>query len=268
MDLLTVVLCLLLANLVLLGRSIDYRAREYFWLAMRLRPLFILAPIIVEVVIGLALVVVLTRIIPLATNAHGRHALAAIVGIAVAVSPDLVANWLEPYLNERLAKQTSGTLKFLMNVVQKNFRNTVHALRREDLLDYRENKDPWCCPGSDIQSRNWRLRILYEENKVTIAASFKKSQFLDRDGYPSAQNFYPLVDYFGRERLRDILVKGAVEPRREGWTGREHRLQSGTAADRVDETDETRGKVRIYDNEDFCAAIDRGEVGPDYGGSE
>jgi hypothetical protein len=263
-DLAALVACLLAVHGLLLFSELHYRHRDYFSLALRRRPVSIFTPIAIESVVGFAAVVWAVR--PKTDSSQAQILGAALTGLLLAGAPEALGRIFEQVLNERIAKASSALLSVVMRLSRQNFRRAVDDLRKEDCIRYRNSEEEWHAPGTDRRARTRRLRMLYELHKIEIASAQRDSGLLYRDRFPQYQNFYVLVDFLGRARLREQLTTGQIDSPREAWDGREERTRrGGSAPDRAGGGGASAGKVRCYDDEELKRRIDSGTLGASYG---
>lgn len=253
MEMFIAMVCgILAAHLVLLSRELNYRAREYFWLALRRHPVHVFLPMLFQIAVAAALA--FSGVVAISHRLVGMAVGVILGGVIVAV-PESVAGLLDRRIDERLVKKVSRALDVFIQTSRKNFREAVHLERKRDCLDYQHREGFWQCAVEPERERRHRLRMLYEKHKVQIAGWHRDSRLLWRDRYPAYQNFYPLVDYFGRQRLRDELCADRFESPREGWGGEE---------DRVGPQAENHPGRRCYDNAELVREIDEGRFDLDY----
>lgn len=244
------------AHLILLATELSYRAREYFWLAIRRHLFRVFLPMGFHLGAGVLITTTVYAVLPGGTLE--RLALGLTLGGLLATLPEAVAAFFDRRLDERLARNISKALVVFIQTSRKNFREAVHSERKRDCLEYQGHEGWWRAAPETERTRRHRLRMLYEKHKRDIAVWNRDSRLLNRDRYPAYQNFYPLVDFFGRKSLRDRLCAEAFESPREGWTGKEERtrLPGGSRDDR--ETNRDDPEQRIYDHEDLKREIDEG----------
>lgn len=255
---------LLLSWCMLLIRETRKRAPEYLWLAFVKKPHHMLPPMVTEWLVASAAVVFLVR--PLDLGATPSFLVCAASGVLAVLAPESVALLLKVVLSEHLAKVVPDALFRAFNLsFVRNFRYAVRTLRKDDCLDYRSGDRFW----KDFKQlgepeRRHRLRIVFEENKIDIANEWKDPRRLRRDvGYGAYQNFYLVLDYLGRRKLRAFLLD-PPEPRREGWSGREDRKVNGSPADRKTDDARTYSRVRSYDRPEVEEAVSQGSASDDF----
>lgn len=190
-------------------------------------------------------------------------ALAFVTGVGVAAVLLVVESILLPRAATARALRRPLTRRLLrLNATPRyNYARAIESCRQQDVFDCQKNNS-W---GLNIrpQTTGRRLRIVYEHEKVRIAARRRDSSFLHFDqGYTPWIKFYVLVKHLGRRRLRELIGR-PVDPPGVGWDGSERRRrEEGSRADRLDPGGAADAHSRVYDDPDFVRRVERGEVPP------
>jgi hypothetical protein len=103
--------------------------------------------------------------------------------------------------------------------------------------------------------------MLFGATKPMVAARRRRPEFLSFDaGITPPVHFFILLDYFGRNRLNELL-KNPVSPPRpcRNWDGGERRRRSGSPEDRLHEPLDSR-LLRMGDREILLEDVKRGRL--------